>query len=264
MNSIRRQCLAATASAVVLCSSPALAQQTDEPEGSTTAEQRARVSFIDLTAGLGYATNPFLRFGDSTGSGFGRLGVRGLHSWMTERTRTSLTGYVEGSTYLHDYNLKSIFSVSGDTQHRASETVTVFASAGLSGDLVGAAQQPFPLCPAGAGGSRRHRSAASGHGSGSRPLFVRRAAVSRIRPRRRFVRIGRTFERHGFRRRVASLVHRRLAQRLHNHVRQRRLQPHAVPAHDRWIQCRRQSHRNMITRATTRRSSLRPPTSGPR
>lgn len=149
MNSIRRQCLAATASAVVLCSSPALAQQTDEPEGSTTAEQRARVSFIDLTAGLGYATNPFLRFGNSTGSGFGRLGARGLHSWMTERTRTSLTGYVEGSTYLHDYNLKSIFSVSGDTQHRASETVTVFASAGLSGDLSGQLSNRFLYVPPG-------------------------------------------------------------------------------------------------------------------
>ena len=68
---------------------------------------------------------------------------------MTERTSTSLTGYVEGSTYLHDYNLKSIFSVSGDTQHRASETVTVFGSAGLSGDLSGQLSNRFLYVPPG-------------------------------------------------------------------------------------------------------------------
>jgi hypothetical protein len=147
MISIRRQCLAATAGAAALCSSPALAQQTDEPSASATAEQRARVSYIDLTAGLGYSTNPFLRFGNSPGSGFGRLGARGVHAWMTERTRTSLSAFVEGSSYLHDYNLKSIFSVSGDTQHRASENVTVFASAGLSGDLSGQLSNRFLYVP---------------------------------------------------------------------------------------------------------------------
>ena len=146
MISIRRQCLAATAGAVAFCSSPAVAQQTDEPSGPATIE-RARVSFIDLTAGLGYGTNPFLRFGNSTGSGFGRLGVRGVHAWSTERTRTSLSGYAEGSTYLDDYNVKSIFSVSGDTQHKASETVTVFGSAGLSGDLSGQLSNRFLYVP---------------------------------------------------------------------------------------------------------------------
>ncbi|NUT01647.1 MAG: hypothetical protein HOP96_11805 [Sphingomonas sp.] len=146
MTSLSRHCLAATAGAVAFCSTPALAQQKEEPAQPTETE-RARVSYIDLTAGLGYSTNPFLRFGDSTGSAFGRLGARGVHAWSTERSRTSLSAFVEGSTYFDDTDFKSIFSLAGETQHQTSETVTVFGSAGFSGDLSGQLSNRFLYVP---------------------------------------------------------------------------------------------------------------------
>lgn len=150
MNPIRMHCLAATTAVLALWSAPGLAQQqqTDEPTERATTPRRS-VSFLDLTASVGYGTNPFLSFGDSTGSAYGRAGARGVHTWVTERTSASVSGFAEGSTYFNDYGFKSIFSLTGDVQHQASEKVTVFGSAGVSGDLSGQLSNRFLYVPPG-------------------------------------------------------------------------------------------------------------------
>ena len=135
MNQTRIQCLAATAAALVFTSSPAFAQTDQASEEASP--QRASIDFLDLTASLGYSSNPFLRIGDSKSSVFGRVSARGVHAWNTELSSSSISAFVEGSTYFNDYGLKSIFAVNGNTSHQVSETVRVFGSAGVSGDLSG-------------------------------------------------------------------------------------------------------------------------------
>ena len=150
MNPIRMHCLAATTAILALWSVPGFAQQTDEPTSERApSTPRRSVSFLDLTASAGYSTNPFLSFGDSTGSAFGRVGARGVHTWVTERTSASVSGFAEGSTYFNDYGFKSIFSLTGDVQHQASEKVSVFGSAGVSGDLSGQLSNRFLYVPPG-------------------------------------------------------------------------------------------------------------------
>ena len=130
--------------------SPAMAQEAAPPptdEASAAAANRARVTYLDLTASLGYASNPFLEFDNSNGSFFGRASARGVHSWGNERGRTTLTGFVEGTTYFDDYGLKSIFSVNADTNQKVSEKVTVFGSLGFSGDLSGQLGNRFLYTP---------------------------------------------------------------------------------------------------------------------
>lgn len=92
--------------------------------------------FIDLEAGVGYASNPFLRL-DSHSSAFGRLSIYGQHAWESERGKTSLSAYLENTTYLHDYGSKQIFDLNAHTQQSVSETVTVFGTANFSGDFAG-------------------------------------------------------------------------------------------------------------------------------
>ena len=150
MNSFRTRCLAATMGAAATFVSPAMAQEAAPPptdEASAAAANRARVTYLDLTASLGYASNPFLEFDNSNGSFFGRASARGVHSWGNERGRTTLTGFVEGTTYFNDYGLKSIFSVNGDTNQKVSEKVTVFGSLGFSGDLSGQLGNRFLYTP---------------------------------------------------------------------------------------------------------------------
>ena len=151
MNSIRKQCLAATAGAAAVWSSPALAQETaPAPPPEPVVEDRApsvNADYIDLTGSLGYSTNPFLQIGDSQGSAYGRLSARGVHAWGGERGRSSIAAFVEGTGYLNDYGFESIFSVNADTQQQVSETVTLFGSAGASGDLAGQLSNRFLYVP---------------------------------------------------------------------------------------------------------------------
>ena len=150
MNSIRKQCLLATAVSVAAWNAPAMAQDVSAPSSSTEAPaepQRSSADYIDLTAGVGYSTNPFLRVGDSEGSAFGRLSARGVHAWSGPRHRTSISGFIEGSSYFNDYGVESIFSVEGETQQKVSERVTVFGTAGFSGDLSGQLSNRFLYSP---------------------------------------------------------------------------------------------------------------------
>ncbi len=154
MNSIRKHWLTATAGAVAVWGSPALAQETTPPVDRTvdrTMEEalapRRNLDYLDLTASLGYSTNPFLEIGNSRGSAYGRVSARGVHAWGGERSRSSVSAFVEGSTYLNDYGLKSIFAVTGDTHYQASEKLSLFASGGVSGDLAGQLSNRFLYVP---------------------------------------------------------------------------------------------------------------------
>jgi Tfp pilus assembly protein PilX len=151
MNLTRMQCLAATTAVLAAASSPAFAQNVPanapEPGAEDSAPPRASINFLDLTAGLGYSSNPRIRAGDSQGSVFGRASVRGVHAGNSERTSYSVTGFVEGSTYFNEYGLQSIFAVNGSVSHQASERVAIFGSAGVNGDISGQLSNRFLYVP---------------------------------------------------------------------------------------------------------------------
>lgn len=102
------------------------------------ASAQGRVqTFLDLQAGLGYSTNPLLNSGDDTGSVFARVSGYGVLAWRGERSATTLSGYVENSTYFNRYSTKQIFSLSAHTERSVSERVRIFGDLGFSGDIGG-------------------------------------------------------------------------------------------------------------------------------
>jgi len=105
-------------------------------------------SYIDLQAGLGYSTNPLLVRGDDTGATFGRVSAYGYHGWSTERSATSLSAYVENSTYFRRYSNKQAFSLAANTSRAVSETMRVFGDIGFSGDFGGQLSSRFYGVPA--------------------------------------------------------------------------------------------------------------------
>lgn len=151
MDKTRKHWLAASAGAIALWGSPAMAQTATEGEMAQdildASAVRRNSTYVDLTGSLGYSTNPMLRTVDSQSSIFGRASARGVHVWNGELSSTSLSGFVEGTTYFNDYGVKSIFSLSGDTQRQVSETVSLFGSIGASGDLAGQLSNRFLYVP---------------------------------------------------------------------------------------------------------------------
>lgn len=102
----------------------------------TTPAVAATNDFIDLQAGLGYSSNPFLRL-DNNSSAFGRLSIYGQHAWQSEKGKTSLSAYLENTTYFNHYGSKQIFDLNAHTQQAVSETVSIFGNATFSGDFAG-------------------------------------------------------------------------------------------------------------------------------
>jgi hypothetical protein len=147
MNSIPKQCFLATGALFAFSASPAFAQDSISPLATALTPSSGSATFVDLTGSLGFSSNPFVRTADSKSSFLGRASVRGVHSWAGERSTTGITGFVEGTTYFNDYGVRSIFAVSGNTTYAASETVSVYGSAGVSGDLSGQLGSRFVYVP---------------------------------------------------------------------------------------------------------------------
>nr|WP_314445838.1 hypothetical protein [uncultured Sphingomonas sp.] len=91
-------------------------------------------SFVDLQAGLGYSSNPDLRI-DGVGSGFARVSAYGYHGWGSERSKSSVSGYVENSSYFRRLGNRQLFSFNADNNTQVSETMRVFGNVGFSGDF---------------------------------------------------------------------------------------------------------------------------------
>jgi hypothetical protein len=138
--------LAATAGSIALWSPTAIAQEAPVDADAPASTDRS-ATYLDLTAGLGYSSNPRMQFGDGQGSAFGRVSARGFHSMVGERTSGVVTGFVEASSYFQDYGVESIFAVDGNVSHEASEKVTLFGSVGFSGDISGQLSNRFLYTP---------------------------------------------------------------------------------------------------------------------
>jgi hypothetical protein len=70
-----------------------------------------------------------------------------VSAWSGELSSSSISGFVEGTSYFNNYGLKSIFSVNANTTRQVSETVRLHASGGVSGDLSGQLSNRFLYVP---------------------------------------------------------------------------------------------------------------------
>ncbi len=121
-------------SAAVLAAQPASAQ--------------SQQTYVDLSAGVGYSTNPRLTVGGDRDSVFGRVSALGAHSWQTERSATQLSGFVETSLYgSGEPDSTEIFNLGASTQYQATETVSLFGSLSFSGDFGGQLSTRFLTAP---------------------------------------------------------------------------------------------------------------------
>src|SRR6478735_7857135 len=90
------------------------------------------LNFLDLNAGLGASTNPFLG-SSSHSSAFGRVSLTGTHSITSEHGSTTLNAFIENTSYLQDYGSKQIFALNARASRALSSTAEIFGSLNFSG-----------------------------------------------------------------------------------------------------------------------------------
>src|SRR5438105_1091183 len=101
----RRLPALALAASYVVASAPAAAQvapPTTTGVGTGVGGEQPKASnttFADIDAGVGYSSNPLLQI-QGRSSAFARVSLLAVHSWNSERGSTSVSGYVENTTYL--------------------------------------------------------------------------------------------------------------------------------------------------------------------
>lgn len=124
--------LAASAGVLAVAGAPAVAQSTS--------------TYVDLSAGAGYATNPFLQ-NDGGGSAFGRVSAHAVHARASERSSTQFSAFAENAYYTEGYGNRPLLSFDVQTQRQASERVRLFGSANFSADIGGQLSSRFVDVP---------------------------------------------------------------------------------------------------------------------
>ena len=119
---------------------------------SSVAQADTR-SYIDLQGGAGYSTNPLLLTDMDEDSGFGRISAYAFHGWSTPRSESSVSAYVENTSYLREYGNQEAFEVAARSRRNVSENLVVFGSANFRGDysaqlgtrFFGPPREPVPV-----------------------------------------------------------------------------------------------------------------------
>jgi hypothetical protein len=104
---------------------------------TTEAPKIGQSSYLDIEAGGGYSTNPNLRLNSDTGSAFGRVALHAVHTRVSARTTTVLSGYAEELGYTNHYGSQQ--SLAFDARHDAAvnEKLRVFGDLTASYDKGG-------------------------------------------------------------------------------------------------------------------------------
>jgi len=88
--------LAAQATGPAASAPPPSSPPPSSPTSETSAaSQVGSITYVDLEGGVGYSTNPNLSFESSSGAAFGRLSVRAVHTRVSARTTTVLSGFAQ-------------------------------------------------------------------------------------------------------------------------------------------------------------------------
>jgi hypothetical protein len=109
-------------------SAPPAAALSDEPV------TRGTLTYVDLEAGAGYSTNPNLSTIESDGAAFGRLSLNAVHTRLSERTTTVLSGFAQSVFYSNHLSSQQSLSLGASHDARVSEKLRVFGDLGLGYD----------------------------------------------------------------------------------------------------------------------------------
>jgi len=109
--------MAAQATAVPSPAPPAAA--TGAADNSTFGAS----TYVDLEAGAGYGSNPNFRFGDNTGSGFGRISANATHTRVSARTTTVFSGFAQETFYTNRYSSALSLDLSARPKRRSIRIV---------------------------------------------------------------------------------------------------------------------------------------------
>lgn len=113
-------------------------EQPPAPLGTTGQPiTRGQSTYVDLEAGVGYATNPLLRFGSNTGAAFGRLSAHAVHTRISERTTTVLSAFAQNFFYTNHYGAQQSVELTGRHDARVNEKLRLFGDADLAYDKGG-------------------------------------------------------------------------------------------------------------------------------
>ena len=94
-------------------------------------------TYVDLEAGAGYGTNPNLSFDDHSGSGFGRISAHAVHTRVSARTTTVLSGFAQETFYTNHYSSGLSVDLSARHSARVSEKLQIFGDADFAYDKGG-------------------------------------------------------------------------------------------------------------------------------
>lgn len=109
---------------------PAATEALDAPQFGT-------VNYVDLEAGAGYSINPRVGSGGSSGAGFGRFGVTGVHVRSSERTTTAVSALAQVYFYTRDVPSQQSVSLNANHNRRVNEKLSLTGNLRLSYDKGG-------------------------------------------------------------------------------------------------------------------------------
>lgn len=114
---------------------PASTSPSTDAMGKTV--QQGQSTYVDLEGGVGYSTNPILSFGSDNGAGFGRISAHAVHTRVSARTTTVLSGYAQSVFYTKRLGPQQSFAVSGRHDAAVNEKLRIFADGNISYDKGG-------------------------------------------------------------------------------------------------------------------------------
>jgi hypothetical protein len=89
-------------------------------------------SYVDLEGGVGYSSNPQLSVVNDEGSAFGRVSIHAVHSRVSARSTTVLSGYAEDVSYTNHHGSQQSVSLYGRHDTAVSEHVRLFGDVNAS------------------------------------------------------------------------------------------------------------------------------------
>ena len=97
-----------------------------QPTSQATGPTPGSTAYFDVDLGAGYSSNPFLRLGNDTGRGFGRISGHGVYTQATQRTTTVISAFAEDTTYTSRYGSEQSFDLNARHVARVSEQLQLF------------------------------------------------------------------------------------------------------------------------------------------
>ena len=117
----------ALAAQAVTSGAPAPAPTATQSSAATTsATNPGESTYVDLEGGGGYSSNPNLSLGSNTGAAFGRVSAHAVHSRVSARTTTVLSGFAQSVFYTNHYSSAQSFDVNGRHDAAVSERLRIF------------------------------------------------------------------------------------------------------------------------------------------